>query len=62
MHFKAIFVQPRPSAVNITLPAFAAERRRLLSIDISCPWRAQQQTRRTPLPISGTDRRADGSE
>jgi len=57
MHLKAIFVQPRPSAVNITLPAFAAERRRNLSIDIICPWGAQQQTRRTPLPISGTDRR-----
>jgi len=49
-------VQPRPSAVNMTLPAFAAERQRLLWIDIFCPG-AQQQTRRTPLLLSidGTD-------
>jgi len=49
------------SVVNMTLPAFAAERRRLLSIDISCPRGAQQQTRRTPLLLSndGTDRRMD---
>jgi len=47
---------------NMTLPAFAAERRRLLSIDISCPQGAQQQTRRTPLLLSigGTSRRTDG--
>jgi len=46
----------------VTLPAFAAaERRRLLSVDISCPRGAQQQTRRTPLLLSidGTDRRMD---
>ena len=46
------------SGVNMTLPAFAAERRaaaplllgarRTLSIDISCPRGTQQQTRRTP--------------
>jgi len=46
------------SAVNMTLPAFAAERRaaaplllgarRTLSIDISYPRGTQQQTRRTP--------------
>jgi len=30
------------------------------SIDISCPSRAQQQTRRTPLSIDGTDRQTDG--
>ena len=50
-------VQPRPSAVNMTLPAFAAERQRLLWIDIFCPG-AQQQTRRTPLllSIAETDR------
>jgi len=44
-------------AVNVTLPAFAAERRRLLSIDISI----QQQTRRMPLLLSidGTYRRTD---
>ena len=40
--------QPRLSTVNMTLPAFAAERRCLLSIDISCP----QQTRRMPLLLS----------
>ena len=35
--------------------------RRQLSIDISCPQDAQQQTRRPPLllPIDGTDRRSD---
>jgi len=46
----------------MTLPAVAAKRRRLLSIDISCPRGAQQQTRRTLLllAIDGTDRRADG--
>jgi len=60
----------------MTLPAFAAERRRLLhsaaaaagrpavqqSIDISCAPGAQQQTHRTPLLRStdGTDRRTDG--
>jgi len=33
-----------------------------LSIDISCPHGAQQQTRRTPLLLSidGADRRTDG--
>jgi len=57
-----VFVQRRPSAVNRTLPAFAAERRHLLSIDISCLYGAQQQTLRTPLLllIDGTDRRTDG--
>ena len=58
------------SAVNMTLPAFAAERRAAdpgcgataagrpaLSIDIFCAYGAQQQTRRTPLLRStdGTD-------
>jgi len=45
----------------MTLPAFAAERRRLLSMDISGPRGAQQQTGRTPLLLSidGTDRRTD---
>jgi len=43
------------SAINMALPAFAATplllgaRRPPLSIDISCPHSAQQQTRRTPL-------------
>ena len=65
-----VCVEPRPSAVNMTLPAYATERRaaaQLLlaarrtpsSIDISCPRRAQQQTRRTLLSIDGTDRRTD---
>jgi len=46
----------------VTLPAFADGRRRLLSIDISCPYGAQQQTRRTLLLllIDGTDRETDG--
>jgi len=58
------------SAVNITLPAFAAERRAaapgcdasaagrpVLSIDIFCAYSDQQLTRRTPLLRStgGTD-------
>jgi len=58
------------SAVNMTLPAFAAERRAadpgcsaaaagrpVLSIDIFCAYGAQQQTRRTPLLrlTDGTD-------
>ena len=58
----------------MTLPAFAAERRRAcscstalaacphLSINISCPHGVQKQTRRPPLLLSidGTDRRTDG--
>jgi len=46
----------------VTLPAFATERRRLLSADIACPRGAQQQSRHTPLLLSidGTDRRTDG--
>ena len=53
-----VFVQLRPSAVNTTLPAFAAEplllgaRRPPLSTDISRPHGAKQQTRRTPLLLS----------
>jgi len=58
------------SAVSMTLPAFAAERRAAvpgcgaaaarrpaLSIDIFCAYGAQQQTHRTPLLRStgGTD-------
>ena len=58
------------SAVNMTLPAFAAERRAAapgcgaaaagrpaLSIDIFCAYSAQQQTRRTQLLrlTDGTD-------
>jgi len=54
-------LQPPSSAVNATLLAFAAERRRLLSIDISRPRGAQQQTCRLSLLllIDGTDRRTD---
>jgi len=61
------------SAVNVTLPAFAAERRAAvllllgvrrppLSINISCSHGAQQQSRGTPLLRSndGTDKRTDG--
>jgi len=42
--------------------AVAAERRCLLSIDMSCLRGAQQQTHRTPLlqPNDGTDRQTDG--
>jgi len=50
------------SAVDATLPAFAAERRRPpLSIDMSCQRGAQQQTRRTSQRLSndGTDRGTD---
>jgi len=45
----------------MTLPEFAAERRHLLSIDISCPQNAQQQTSLTPLLllIDKKDRRTD---
>jgi len=53
------------SAVNMTLPAFAADLgcgaaaagRPALSIDIFCAYGAQQQTRRTPLLrlTDGTD-------
>jgi len=60
------------SAVNMALPAFAAERRaaaplllgarRLpLSIDISFPHDAQQQTRCTPLLISDSPNIFDAS-
>ena len=61
-HDNAVFVE---SALDVTLPAFAAGRRRAcstwLSIDISCPRGAQQQTHRLPslLTIDGTDRRTD---
>jgi len=30
--------RPRPLAINMTLPTFAAERQRLLSMDMFCPW------------------------
>jgi len=65
-----VCVQPRPSTVNVTLAhlllsagacSWYTTLRRQLSIDISCPQDAQQQTRRPPLllPIDGTDRRSD---
>ena len=54
-----VFVQPQPSAVNATLPASAAERRRSLSIDTSCPRSAQQQTHRCCRSTGQTDRQTD---
>jgi len=60
---KQVGVQPPPSALDVTLPAFAGERRRLMHrAHISCPHGAQQQTRRPPpllLSIDGTDRQTD---
>ena len=52
-----VSVEPRPSALNMTLPAFAA----VLSADIDRRL-VQQQTTRTPLLLSldGTDGRTDG--
>jgi len=52
-----VCVQPRPSALNMTLPAFAA----VLSADIDRRL-VQQQTTRTPLLLSldGTDGRTEG--
>ena len=32
--WKQVCVEPRPSALNMTLPAFAAERRRLQQISV----------------------------
>jgi len=48
----------------MTATEFAAERRRLLAIDIPCLRSAQQQTRRTArlLSIDGKDRRRKGRE
>jgi len=66
-HFKQDCVQPPMSAVNMTLPAFAAERWRLqhgarsYRSTAAADAGAQQQTRRPPLLLSidGTDRRTD---
>jgi len=48
--FQQVCVEPRPSVLNMTLPAFAAERRRLQQISIdsrySAPAAINQQTRR----------------
>jgi len=62
--------EPRPSDVNMTLPAFAVEHVRLQQISIDSGTRrrpgAQQQTRRTLLLLSidrtdrQTDKRTDG--
>jgi len=58
-------IQPRTSADSVTLPAFAAERPlhgvQQLSIDVSCPHGAQEQTRRPPplLSIDETFGRTD---
>jgi len=63
--------EPRPSAVNMALPAVAVVRRvaaplllsarcQQLLIDISCPRSAQQQTQTRRTPIDGTDRQTDG--
>jgi len=73
-NYKQVGVQHRPSAVNVTLPAFAAEYRAAAPLLLNT-WRcrsifpartlhgAQQQTRRTPLLRSSdgteTDRRTD---
>ena len=68
-------VKPRPSALNMTLPAYAAERgacSRYRSIDgtqrpqlyqsiYAARARAQQQTSRTPMSIDGTGRKTDST-
>jgi len=59
-----VCVEPPPSALNMTLPAFAAERRRvqhcagIYRSTTTAEAGAQQQTRRPPLLLSidGTDR------
>jgi len=52
MLLKKVRVQPRHSTVNVILPAFAAERRRPLVIDISYPRGAQLQTRHALYPYT----------
>jgi len=57
-----VCVQPRPSALDMTLPAFAAGRGRLQQISIDSRYAArgaQQQTNHTALLLSidGTDGR-----
>jgi len=58
---KQVLVEPPFSALNMTLPAFAAERQHMqnnicskpvLSIDISCLQDAQQQIHQLPLLLS----------
>ena len=59
---KQACVQPPPSALNVTLTAFAAPtaRHQQLLVDIFCLQRTQQLTRRPLLSIDGTDRQTDG--
>jgi len=54
---KSVFM----SAVNVTMPVFAAERRRLLLIVFSCPWGTQQQTRCRCRSVGQTDGRRDST-
>ena len=49
---KKVCVEPRPSALNMTLPAFAAERRRLQEIAGTWCRRPQQHRSITPARIS----------
>jgi len=59
---KQVCVEPPPSALNMTLPAFAAERRRLhCSMAPGLAQGAQQESRLPPLLLSidGTDRQTD---
>jgi len=70
--YSRVCVEPPPSALNKTLPAFATERRRLWHSARGCrsisPVRralsTQQQTHRPLLLllIGGTDRRTDGRQ
>ena len=60
LYNERVCVQSRISAVNTTLLEFAAERRRLLSIYISCQRGVADTNRKTAAAIDGTDRRTDG--
>jgi len=53
------YSKPCSPAFSMKLPAFAAECRCLLSIDIFCRRGAQQQTYQLLLSIDGTYRRTD---
>jgi len=71
-YLKQFSVEPPPSALAMTLPAFAAERRRRstppaarlqLSSDMSCPQGAQHSGANTPAAVAAVgrwDRRTDG--
>ena len=56
-----VSVEPRPSALNMTLPAFAAERRRLRQISINSwytrPQGIQQSAPNQPHAAAAVDRR-----